>query len=281
MRAVAALALLFMANSHATDVQGHRGARGLLPENTLPAFRRALELGVDTLELDCGVTGDGVVVVHHDRRLNPDVARGADGKWVSAPAPTIRSLTFAELHRYDVGRLRPGSDYAKRFPHQQPIDGTRIPRLADVLKFKARFNIETKIAPDAPEDTVGPEEFARLLIAEIRKAKATATIQSFDFRTLKVVEREAPEIETVYLTTGSADSDPRKVQKAGAKIWSPSFSDLDSASLQRARDLKLKVVAWTVNEPRDIARMIDMGLDGIISDYPDRVLAELKRRGAR
>jgi glycerophosphoryl diester phosphodiesterase len=279
-RAAAALALLFMANSHAIDVQGHRGARGLLPENTLPAFQRALELGVDTLELDCGVTKDGVVVVHHDRRLNPDVAR-LDGKWVAAPGPTIRSLTYAELQRYDVGRLRPGSEYAQRFPHQTPVDGTRIPRLEDVLKLKARFNIETKIAPEAPAETVGPEEFARLLIQEIRKAKAKASIQSFDFRTLKVVEREAPEIETVYLTVGSADSDPGKVHKAGARTWSPSFSDLDSASLQRARDLKLKVVAWTVNEPADIARMLDMGLDGIISDYPERVLAELKRRGAR
>jgi glycerophosphoryl diester phosphodiesterase len=281
-RAALALALLLlMGNANAVDVQGHRGARGLLPENTLPAFRRALELGVDTLELDCGVTKDGVVVVHHDRRLNPDVARGPDGKWIAAPGPTLRSLTYAELQRYDVGRLRPGSDYAARYPQQQPVDGTRIPRLEDVLKLKSRFNIETKIAPDHPGETVGPEEFARLLIGEIRKAGATATIQSFDFRTLKVVEREAPEIETVYLTHGSTDSDPRKVHLAGGRIWSPSFTDLDSNAIQEANKLRLKVVAWTVNQPGDIARMLDMGLDGIISDYPDRVLAELKRRGMR
>src|SRR5690349_16002759 len=188
------------------DVQGHRGCRGLLPENTLPAFRRAMELGVDTLELDCGITKDGIVVVHHDRRLNPDLARGPDGKWVSAPAPTLYSLTYAELQRYDVGRIRPGSEYAKRFPHQQPIDGTRIPRLADLFamaaKTKVRFNIETKLLPTHPDETVGPEAFARALIAEFRKAgvERRATIQSFDYRTLKIVEREAPEIETVYLT---------------------------------------------------------------------------------
>jgi glycerophosphoryl diester phosphodiesterase len=271
MRAAGALALLFMANTHAIDVQGHRGARGLLPENTLPAFQRALELGVDTLEMDCGVTRDGVVVVHHDRRLNPDITRGPDGKWIASPGPTLRSLTFAELQQYDVGRIRPGSSYAARFPHQEPRDGTRIPRLGDVLKLKAKFNIETKISPDHPGETVGPEEFARLVIAEVRKAKARATIQSFDFRTLRVVEREAPEIPAVYLTEGR-DAPPQ-----AARIWSPNFRDLDAAKLPG----RVKVVAWTVNDPADIARILDMGLDGIISDYPDRVLAELKRRGQR
>jgi glycerophosphoryl diester phosphodiesterase len=262
------------------DVQGHRGARGLLPENTLPAFQRALELGVDTLELDCGVTKDGVVVVHHDRRLNPDVARGPDGKWVSSPGPTIRSLTYSELQRYDVGRLRPGSEYHARFPHQQAMDGTRIPRLADVLKLKSKFNIETKLIPGAAEETVGPEEFARALIKEIRKAKAKATIQSFDWRTLKIVEREAPEIPTVYLTE-SQDADPQKVKDAGGRIWSPSFKDLTQRKVSIASSLGVKIVAWTVNEPGDIATALDSGIDGIISDYPDRVLAELKRRGQR
>jgi len=255
-----------------TDVQGHRGARGYRPENTLPTFEYALALGVDTLEMDCGVTKDGVVVVHHDRRLNPDVARGADGKWVAPPGPTIRSLTFAELQRYDVGRIRPGSEYARRFPHQQPLDGARIPRLADVLKLKSQFNIETKLLPEHAEETVGPEEFASLLVEQIRRAKARATIQSFDYRTLKLVERDAPEIPTVYLSEGAASPPP------GAKIWSPSFSDLNPS---RIKDFAGRIVAWTVNEPADIARAIDWGVHGIISDYPDRVIAELKRRGAR
>ena len=102
------------------DVQGHRGARGYLPENTLPSFARALEIGVSTLELDVGVTRDGVVVIHHDRGLNPDIARDADGQWVRKPVP-IHALTYAELQRYDVGRLRPGSSYARHFPQQQPL----------------------------------------------------------------------------------------------------------------------------------------------------------------
>jgi len=265
------------------DVQGHRGTRGHLPENTLPAFKRALEIGVDTLEMDCGITRDGVLVIHHDRRLNPDVARGPDGKWVVAPAPTIFSLSFEELQAYDVGRIRPGSEYAKRFPHQKPIDGTRIPRLADLFAMtrdsRVRFNIETKLHPDYPQETVGPEAFAQALVAEIRKAGMAkrATIQSFDYRTLKIVERDAPEIETVYLTEAK-DSDPARVHAAGAKIWSPDLNAITPAKVAQAKKLGMRVVVWTANEPAAIAATIDAGVDGIISDYPDRVIDRLKRR---
>ena len=262
---------LLVTPSSAVDLQGHRGARGLLPENTLPAFRKALEIGVTTLEMDCGVTKDGVVVVHHDRRLNPDVARGPDGQWVSAPAPLIKDLTFEDTQKFDVGRIRPGSEYARRFPDQQPVDGTRIPRLSEVLKFQnVKFNIETKISPEAPQETLPPEAFAMKVVEEIRKAGAQnrATIQSFDWRTLKVVEREAPEIATVYLTAGK-DSDPGKVRAAGGKIWSPDFRDLDEDKLRRARGLR--IIPWTVNEPADIRRVLALKVDGIISDYPDRV----------
>ena len=271
--------------SHAIELQGHRGARGLAPENTLPGFERALAVGVDTLELDVGVTRDGVVVIHHDRRLNPDTAR-LDGHWVSAPAPTIYSLSYKELQSYDVGRIRPGSEYARRFPHQKPIDGTRIPRLRDLFELagssKVRFNIETKLAPEAPGETLAPEPFARALIAEVRSAGLVArtTIQSFDFRTLAVVQREAPEVKTAYLTSGKkGNTIPRTVHEAGGAIWSPSFEDLDAASLAAVRALGIKVIVWTVNERADIGRLLDLKVDGIISDYPDRVRDELKRRG--
>src|SRR3954464_10211075 len=146
------------------DVQGHRGARGHLPENTLVCFARAMEFGVDTLELDVAVTRDGVVVVHPARGLNVDIARGPDGKWVSEPTP-IRSFTFAELQKYDIGRLRPGSQYAKEFARQEPVDGTRIPKLSALFETTAkstvRFNIEPKSDPEFPDETLAPEPFAR------------------------------------------------------------------------------------------------------------------------
>ncbi len=266
----------------AFDLQGHRGARGHAPENTLAGFQRALAIGVDTLELDVGVTRDGVVVIHHDRRLNPDVARGADGKWVRAPAPTIYSLSYAELARYDVGRIRPGSEYARRFPHQQPIDGSRIPRLADLWAIAphVRFNIETKLVPEAPDETLPPEPFARALIAEVRRAGVAprTTIQSFDFRTLAVVQREAPEIRTAYLTSGErGEAVPKNVHALQGAIWSPNYEDLDPVTLAAARALGLKVIPWTVNEPADIARVLAKNVDGMISDYPERVRQALGR----
>lgn len=263
------------------DVQGHRGARGHLPENTLPGFAAALQMGVTTLELDVGVTKDGVVVIHHDRGLNPAIARGPDGNWVQHATP-IHSLTFAELQRYDVGRLKPGSEYGSRFPRQKPLDGTRVPRLADLFslarKSRVRFNIEPKMDADALHETLPHEPFALALIAEIRKAgmEDRTTVQAFHWPLLKVVERET-KMRTVYCTEG-AGSDPRRVHEAGGKIWSPDFQTLTAENMAAARRWSLWITVWTVNEPADIARMIALGVDGIASDYPDRVLEALKKR---
>ena len=267
------------------DLQGHRGTRGLRPENTLPAFARALEIGVDTLELDTNVTRDGVVVVMHDRRLNPDVARGPDGEWVAPPGLPIHQLTYAELSRYDVGRLKPGTDYAKEFPDQVAIDGTHAPRLSDVFALvrregdrRVRFNIETKISPKAPDESPPPEEFARRLVDEIRAAgmQRRSTIESFDWRTLAAVKRIAPEIPAVYLTykmEGAVD----KVKEAGGTIWSPFYKDVDEAKIREAHAAGLQVVVWTVNDPADMKRMVEWGVDGLITDRPDVFHAELKR----
>jgi glycerophosphoryl diester phosphodiesterase len=307
------------------DLQGHRGARGLAPENTLPAFAKALEIGVATLELDTGVTRDGVVVVAHDSVLNPDIARGPDGQWIATKGPAIHDATAAALARYDVGRINPASTYAKRHPLQVAVDGTRIPRLAEVFALversgnrEVRFNIETKLTPTAPEETLAPEPFARALIAEIRQAgmASRATIQSFDWRTLQVVQRQARDIDTVYLTaqqsfmdtvcTGPAaktpsivpadcepsawtagfqlrdhGSVPKMVKAAGGRIWSPYYNDIDAAKVKEAHALGIKVVVWTVNEPVQIAKMLELGVDGLISDRPDVVREEMKKRGMR
>ncbi len=262
------------------DVQGHRGARGHLPENTLPAFELAMKMGVTTLELDVGVTQDGVVVIHHDRGLNPAIARGPDGNWVDQATP-IHALTFAELQRYDVGRLRPGSEYGRHFPHQKPIDGTRIPRLTDLFKLAdqpVRFNIEPKMDADALDETLPHEAFAKALIAEVRQAgvEERTTVQAFHWPLLKVVERETS-MKTVYCTEG-AGSDPARVHEAGGKIWSPDFQTLTPPRIAAAREWGQWITVWTVNQPADIARMIDLGVDGMASDYPDRVLEALKNR---
>jgi glycerophosphoryl diester phosphodiesterase len=305
-------ALAAMTSAAAFDLQGHRGARGLAPENTLPAFARALSIGVTTLELDVGVTEDGVVVVSHDRRLNPDIARGTDGRWLRGPTRTIRELTFHELQRYDVGRIRPGSDYSKRFPEQRRMDGVHIPKLADVFELarqarndEVRFNIETKISPEAPDETAGPEEFARSLIGVVRASgmASRTTIQSFDWRTLAIVQRDAAEIATSYLSSQGVSLDnigaghregspwtagvqfrdhgsvPKMVKAAGGAIWSPNQAELTEALVKEAHGLGLKVLAWTVNDPADVQRLIGWGVDGMITDRPDRLRDVMAARG--
>jgi len=284
------------------DLQGHRGARGLRPENTLPAFAQALSIGVTTLELDTRITRDGVVVVSHDAALNPDITRGPDGAWLARTGPAIWHLSYEELQRYDVGAINPHSTYAGRFPGQQAVNGTRIPRLADLFALvrkagndAVRFNIETKISPLAPDQTANPETFTRTLIAVVRAAGMAqrTAIQSFDWRTLKIVQEEAPEIPTVYLSaqqkfmdnilSGSTaspwtaglhvsqfqNSIPRMVKAAGGPVWSPYCGEVTRENVEEARALGLKVVVWTANEAAEMRGMVDLGVDGIISDYPD------------
>jgi glycerophosphoryl diester phosphodiesterase len=296
----------------ALDLQGHRGARGLAPENTLPGFALTLGIGVTTLELDIAITRDDALVIHHDRSLNPDITRDANGRFLDARGPLIRSLSFDELQRFDVGRLKPGTAYAKNYPQQQPIDGVRIPRLADLFALvrksgndKVRFAIETKLSPFNAEETVAPEVFARAVVAAIREAGVAyrSTILSFDWRTLAVVQKEAPEIGTVYLSAqqpfldnigagkpeGSAwtngirfkdhGSVAKMVRAAGGRIWSVFHGDLDAAKVKEAQSLGLQVLAWTVNSPAEIARALDLGVDGVVSDRPDRVREEMQRRG--
>jgi glycerophosphoryl diester phosphodiesterase len=224
--------------AHALDLQGHRGARGLAPENTLPAFALALGLGVTTLKLDIAITRDDVLVISHDSALNPDITRGPDGRFLEARGPVIRDLGYAELQR-----LR-----------------------------------EAGMA-------------------------ARSTVASFDWRTLAVVQRQAPEIGTAYLTAqqpfldnigagrpeGSAwtngiqfkdhGSVAKMIHAAGGRIWSAFHGDLDAAKVEEAHSLGLQVLAWTVNSPADIARALDLGVDGLVSDRPDVVRQEMQRRG--
>jgi len=308
-----ALCTLAGAAERPFDLQGHRGARGLAPENTLFAFATALRIGVSTLELDTNITRDGVVVVSHNSRLAADLTRGPDGRWLNAPGPAIHDLTFAELARYDVGRLRPGSRYARRFPRQKAHDGARIPSLAAVLALAARagnntirFNVETKIDPRAPALSPPPDAFADALIAVLRGAhlEGRATIQSFDWRTLRRVQAVAPEFPTVCLSverswldnlqrgrpgpspwTAGLDIDahegsvPRLVAAAGCRAWSPYYRDLKRGAIKAAHALALGVIPWTVNAPVEMARLIGLGVDGIISDYPNRLRTVMAERG--
>lgn len=285
----------------AFDLEAHRGGRALLPENTLPAFANALSMGVDTLELDVGVTADGEVVVSHERGLNPDLARDAGGAYVAAPGTPFVKLRLEEVRAYDVGQIRPDSSYAKQFPDQRVVPGTRIPTLGELFALvrkagntRVRFNIETKIDPNHPDESLDPRGFvAKLLgLIEAEGFSDRVMIQSFDWRTLLLVQQQAPNIPTVYLTlqrgsgqtvaldkatnwtAGFSPADhggslPRTIKAAGGAVWSPYFGDVTEAVISEAHTLGLRIVVWTVNKREDMARMIELGVDGIISDRPD------------
>jgi len=309
IRAAVALLAAVPVVAGAFDLQGHRGTRGLAPENTMAAFRRALEIGVTTLETDMGVTKDDVVVISHEPALYPPLVR-VDGAWLKEPGPPIRMLTYAELSRYDIGRTDPATPYGKNFPEQRVADGERFPTLDQVLALAksagVRVNIETKITPTSGATVADPESFAKLVVERVAAAgmEKRATVQSFDWRTLAAVRRLNPAIETVCLTNEGGPNDtvaprdgvpspwfgglklddyrgsvPALVAAAGCAAWSPNFQSLTRERLADAKARGLRVVTWTVNAPADMARLVDWGVDGLISDYPDRARKVLADKG--
>lgn len=270
------------------QLQGHRGARGLFPENTLGGFRRAIALGVRWFELDVGVLGDGTVVVHHDPALNPDLAR-RDGTWCEAPGPLLRDMTLSALRGWDVGRIRPGSATAARFPDQVPEDGAGVPTLAEVLALDGvlGWTIEVKSHPERPGATLPAEAMVDCVLSVLDSVRpqAAVTLQSFDWRAPRHARRLRPGQPVGWLTHADTVRDPvtwwglaksralpEAVAAEGGGLWTPYWEELREPDLRRAQALGLIVVPWTVNDAGTMARLIGMGVDGLITDYPDRAL---------
>ncbi len=266
---------------------GHRGARGLYPENTLEGFARALAARVRYFEIDIAITADDVPVLYHDFVLNPDITRGPDGAWLDRPGPALRTLTFAELDAYDVGRIRPGSDYAARFSAQMPIDGARIPTLAAVLAAapEAHFLIELKSDPTRPGLTAPGPSMAELVAAAADAAGALARIrvESFDWSGLRHLGRTRPEIARAWLTEPRTEAEariwwgtgregrpvPQMIADEGGGAWAPLYTAIDAADVAEAQVLGIAVLPWTVNDPEAMSRLAEWGAAGLITDRPD------------
>jgi glycerophosphoryl diester phosphodiesterase len=272
-------------------VIGHRGARGLFPENTIGGFRAARALGVSHFEIDVGVLKDGTVVVHHDPALNPDTL-SMDGRYLSGSLPLLNALTWDDLEDFSVGHLRPGSDTATRFPGQQPMDGEPIPKLLDVLEIDPdlHWTIELKLVPDRPDWTVSAQEMVErvLAVADAAGAASRITIQSFDWRAPRISRRLRPDIPVAWLTRAETVADPvlwwdreggmaapDAIASEGGGTWTVAHEDLTPEMLIHAHRLGLVVIPWTVNDPADMRRLMQWGVDGLITDYPDRLLALL------
>lgn len=240
----------------------------------MPAFEYAIAQGVDALELDMAVTRDNVVVISHDPRLNPPVCTGPQA------GAAIHTLTLAQVREWDCGAVQNPD-----FPRQQTAPGTRMPTLDEVFGLADRgrfvFNLETKSFPDHPEWTPTPAGFVRLVLAEIRKhhLESRVILQSFDFRTLHEMRKIAPEIALSALYEGEPKEFIAIGKEAGAQTVAPQFQLVTGPRVAAAHAAGLQVVPWTANNPADWDRLIDAGVDAIITDDPAALLEHLRQRG--
>lgn len=265
------------------DKQGHRGCRGLMPENTWPAMRTALDLGVTTLEMDVVITKDKKVVLSHDPWFGQDITTKPDGTYIGEREErkfNINWMTYEDVKTFDVG-MKPHP----RFPRQQKMKVVK-PLLTDLIDsikgymMTSRrpfpwYNIETKTNPEF--DGVfhpRPEEFVELLVAVIKEKgiEDRVIIQSFDFRTLKYLHEKYPAIPTAMLIEGN---DERKLEDQlkdlgfTPTIYSPAYELVTDDLIEKCHKKKMRIVPWTVNTKEEIEKLKMMGVDGIISDYPD------------
>lgn len=272
-----------MANVNAQfsyDLQGHRGARGLMPENTIPAMIKALDLGVTTLELDLAVTKDGEVVVSHEPYMNPVICLTPDGKEIAAGDKTynIFQMDFSEVIQFDCG-----SKFHSGFPQQVKFHVSK-PRLSDLIDVvekyvsdmgltKPNYNIEIKSSPEG--DGVyhpAPKEFSDLVYHLINEKLDwnRVNIQSFDFRVLQYMHQAYPQV-TLAMLVETATKPEEQLAQLGfePQIYSPFFPALTKEAVDNFHQKGMKVIPWTVNTTEQMEKLLDMGVDGIITDYPN------------
>ena len=288
------------------SIIGHRGARGLMPENTIQGFEYILDNDVLAIEFDVLLTKDEVPVITHDFYLSKAITRNAEGNWLSEDGPRISDLTVSELQMFDIGGLDKRSLYGSLYPEQAFLSGIRIPKLSDLLdlvclpKGQDLFMLlEIKSEPSTPKSKI-----IENIVLEIEKRSLSnrAVLHSFDWNLLEECGRLAPEMPRSYLSQLPESSNdpfdkpseeispdfsslngsiPEAIQAAGGHLWCPYFKDVTAELVGEAHRLGLPVCTWTVNEIEDFENMLDMGVDGIITDYPDRAKNVFRSRRLR
>jgi glycerophosphoryl diester phosphodiesterase len=299
---------LWMSQLMGVEIYGHRGMAGLLPENTVVGYEAALELGVDAIDVDVGVTRDKIVVASHDPFLNPALTRDQYGRWIQNPQDyQISKLLFADLKAFDVGRLNPHDSYRLAYPDQQGLDHIEIPSLQSILALlkkphnaRVKVQIEMKTSPVDRAHTQPLEVFVKSIIDCLNEQGMLhrAELQSFDWEALLLAKRMAPEIKTSFITeqvpggfdtfapldqmdqkqlnwagghqlSESGGSIPKLIRQLKGQTWCPFYKNLNAALVREAHDQGLRVVPWTVDHRTDIVQMIEMGVDGVITNRPD------------
>jgi glycerophosphoryl diester phosphodiesterase len=275
-------------NMEQLDKQGHRGCRGLYPENTIPGFLKAIDLGVTTLEMDLVITKDKKVILSHEPFFNHEITTLPNGEYVSESNErelNIYKMLYSEVKKYDVGqKVHP------RFLQQQKIKANKplLTEVIDSVEMHAKtnnkqplfYNIETKIQPQTdnvyhPE----PQEFVDLIMAVIleKKIQNRVIVQSFDSRSLQYLHQKYPSIKTALLVEAfDKKSFEKQIEDLGftPTIYSPAQELVDLNLVQECRSKKIKLIPWTVNDLETIRRFVALGVDGIITDYPNLFFEE-------
>jgi len=271
----------------AIEVHGHRGARARFPENTLPGFAYALEQGVDWLELDLVVTSDDALAVVHDPVLNPLICVDAAGQPVGE-GWLVHQHTLAELRNFDCGRLR-----HPKFAQQQPVPGTRVPTLDEVIALveqsplptarRVQLNIELKLVPGLPQQSSPPEHFVALVVDCLRRHRLIprSQLQSFDHRVLTAARTIEPALRLAALIGEDHPDLVALARTAGVETVAPNHLWLTADDVRALHHAGVRVVPWTANTVADWQRLVDWGVDGIISDDPAALIGFLRQRRLR
>jgi glycerophosphoryl diester phosphodiesterase len=290
----------------AVDIYGHRGATGLAPENTIHGYKTALKIGVDAIDMDIGLTRDNIIILNHDAYLNPDFTQHHNGEWIESAIP-IRALSFKELSNFHVGKMRGNSKYAKEYPLKQNTEFEKIPSLLQTLVFvkkhapkDIKIQIEIKTSPIKTDNTAIPQQIVPKLIETIRfvKLKNPIEVHSFDWKNLILLKQYNEDISLSFLTSDKEisasdtniwqagysakdfhNSYPELIKHLGGNIWCPYFENINADDVNNAHHLGLKVNAWTVDTEKDMSKMLDIGVDGIITNRPDVLRGVMAARG--
>ena len=295
-------------------IYGHRGARGDLPENTLESFKYLFENNINAYETDILISKDLIPVITHDFRLDPSLTKDNEGNWIEDENIKIYDLTYEELLKFDVGSLNKLSRYGRRFVNQKTSENQKIPKLSELLDLSSKnisenllINLEIKSTPDEENLTPTPEEMVKLVMQEVNKSTLQNKIifSSFDWRTLTEMKKLYPEISRAYLTfqqqAGIKIKNtiynrspwmsylplfekyelPKIIKSQGGKAWHPYHKDITKKLVDISHQEDLPVNVWTVNEEYDMLKMIEYGVDGIMTDYPLRLKALCEKRNIK
>ena len=294
----------FLTKPNYVRIYGHRGARGDMVENSISGLKYAFDLGIRAVEFDVVISKDNIPVLFHDYRLNTDLVKDSSGNWITDKNMKLRDLTYGEISKYTIESVKPDTKYAKRFKNQQSAKGEKIPKLTDFFKlvtedkYKDAFlNLEIKSTLTQENVTPNPEKTVSLILKDIKEfnLEDRTLITSYDWRILYELKKQNPNVLRGFITLQQDlpttkknvyENSPWMVKKYPMEelfllpniiksleghVWSVFYRDVTKQNVELAHKHGLATCVWTVNREKDIIRMIEYGVDGIITDYPKKV----------